>query len=79
MPNMPELKSELEQQRDELRVKLHLGSMELKQQWEDLESKWESFSAKARLEETSQDVSEALSLLGDEIKSGYEKIKAALD
>ncbi|MCB1019106.1 MAG: hypothetical protein KDC27_04225 [Acidobacteria bacterium] len=79
MPNMPELKSELEQQRDELRVKLHLGSMELKQQWEDLESKWESFSAKARLEETSQDVSEALSLLGDEIKSGYEKIKAALE
>lgn len=72
------LMQDLEKTRDELRVKLHLASMEAKEEWDELESKWESFSARARLDDTSEDVGAALGVLGEELKRGYARIKAAL-
>ena len=55
-----------------------LASMEAKEEWDELESKWESFSARARLDDTSEDVGVALGVLGEELKRGYARIKAAL-
>ena len=69
---------ELKQKRDELRLKMHLGSMEAKEQWDALEVKWEAFAAKAGLRETSEDVEEGLQLIGAELAEGYDRIKAAL-
>ncbi len=72
------LMQDLEQTRDELRVKLHLASMDAKQEWDELEAKWDGFAARARLDDTSEEVGEAMRALGEELKLGYARIKKAL-
>ncbi len=69
---------QLKQLRDELALKIHLGSMEAKAEWEELEKKWSDFEAKARLDETAEGLGQAVSLLADEIKAGYDRIRKAL-
>ncbi len=69
---------QMKQLRDELALKIHLGSMEAKAEWEELEKKWSDFEAKARLDETTESLGEAVSLLADEIKAGYDRIRKAL-
>lgn len=78
MPDDKRLKQELQKLRDELALKIHLASMETKEEWEKLEAKWQSFSANAALDETAQNISSAVKLLGDEIKEGYRRLKKAL-
>lgn len=73
----------LRQQRDELRVKLHLGSMEVRDEWEELEGKWENLLAKKdqlkdELEPTVADAKVAWLMLKDEIKDGYKTIRNRL-
>ena len=72
------IRAELEELRDELALKVHLASMETRDEWEKLEAKWEKFSAQAHLDETSGNIGEALKLLGNEIAEGYRRIKRAL-
>ncbi len=69
---------QMKQLRDELALKIHLGSMEAKAEWQELEEKWSEFEAKARLDETAEGLGEAFSLLADEIKAGYDRIRKAL-
>ena len=78
MSDVQKLIDDLKQKRDELAVQIKLGSMEAKQEWEELEAKFDDFSSKAKLEETAADVSEALDKLGDELKKGYERLTKAL-
>jgi phage shock protein A len=73
----------LRQERDELRLKLHLGKAELKDEWETLERKWEQLEARmagARDEarEASKEVGAALGLLADELGEAYKRIRARL-
>ena len=39
--------AKLRQERDELRVKIHLGTMEAKEEWEELEGKWQHLESRA--------------------------------
>jgi hypothetical protein len=78
-----ELTQELERLRDELAVRMHLAKAEARDQWEELEKKWEHF--RARLEvvgraagESAEDVGDALELLGSELKRGYARIRKLL-
>jgi ribosome-associated translation inhibitor RaiA len=71
------------QQRDELRVQLNLAKREAKEEWDHTEAKLEEF--KARLDsvaleakEASGDVWDSVKLLGEEIKTAYERIKSRL-
>ena len=68
----------LKQMRDELQLKIQLGSMEARDEFHQLEQQWKEFSDKAELEKTSDGVSSALSLLGEELKAGYHRIKKGL-
>ena len=73
----------LQQQRDELRVQLHLANSEIKDIWDDMEQSWEKLNNKASeidqaVGETSGNVLEATKLLADELAKGYEKIKRLL-
>jgi len=77
------LKEDLRQARDELRVQMHLAKADARDEWESLESKWDDFEQKLDkvedvAEDAAEDVGKALSALGDEIKSGYERIRKAL-
>jgi uncharacterized coiled-coil DUF342 family protein len=75
--------SDLKQQRDELRLKVHLGGEDLKDQLNKLDAKLLQLSdrydpLKHAVEETSQDVWDTLKELGHEIKEGFQRIRKAL-
>lgn len=75
---------DLTRQRDELKLNLHLGTQEAKEQWDKLEDKL--YQLKQRLEPTKQAAEESASsvwdavrLLGGEIKEGFDKIRKSLN
>ena len=68
----------LKQLRDELELKIQLGSMEARDEWHRLEEQWREFSEKAQLDKTGEGVGSALSLLGEELKAGYQRLKKGL-
>jgi hypothetical protein len=78
MADFDELLQDLKQKRDQLRVRIHLASRELQDEWEELEKKTEDFTRRARLKETGSNVSKALALVGDELKAGYKRIQRAM-
>ncbi len=74
---------ELRQVRDELRVQMHLAAAEAKEEWDDLEKKWDHAHAHLKkveeaAGEAAEDVGEALSILGEELKKGYKRIRDAM-
>ena len=80
---LKEAAEKLREQRDELKLKMHLANMEMRDEWENLEEKWDNFSARSQqfqkeMEPTVNDIHTALSLLADELKAGYKKIKESL-
>lgn len=81
--SLENLIGKLKAQRDEIKLRMHLASMDIQDEWDELEKKWQDFSAKsAQLQQEVKpvvsDVKTALSLLGEEISTGYKKIKRAL-
>jgi hypothetical protein len=79
MADLDKLKQDLQRARDEIALQVELASMEAREQWEPLEKLWGDFQDKAKLEESADSISGALSLLGDELSNGYKKIKKAID
>lgn len=73
-----QLLEEIKQKRDELALKIHLGSKDAQAQWSALETTWETFAAEARLHQRASDITAAAASLGSELKAGYEGIKKAL-
>jgi hypothetical protein len=85
MSDFDEIIADLKQKRDELRLKVHLASKEIKDEWEELEEKMEDFTGKAKkfskdakLKETGEGLGEALVKVGHELKLGYERLKKAI-
>ena len=78
-----ELISDLKQQRDELRLKIHLGNEEIKEEWDRLDSKLSQLNhrfdpLREAVEDTTEDLWESLKLVGAEIKEGFNRIRKAL-
>ena len=81
--NLQELAAELRQTRDELRVQISLAKAEARDEWDELEEKWEHFRTRmkpveAAVGESAGDVGDALASLGKELKRGYQRIRDAL-
>jgi hypothetical protein len=77
----------LKQQRDELKVQMHLGSLEAKDEFAALEEKWEHWSSEAKAQskpmreviaDSAKNVGSAVDLVLDEVKQSYERIKNQL-
>jgi uncharacterized coiled-coil DUF342 family protein len=73
----------LEQERDELRVRLHLGKAEARQEWDKLDARIGEL--RGRLDragdeagDVMDDVGEAAKLLGEEIRTGFERLRKML-
>ncbi len=78
-----ELKAAIEQLRDEINVKAHLGKLEAKEALEDLENKWNSLQAQYKpvadeAGNTAHKARLALGLVAAELKQGYERIRKLL-
>ena len=74
-----ELVEELKEERDKLRVRVHLAKMEADEEWEELDKL--ELKAKAigkATAESAEDVTEAVKLLGTEIKDGFKHIASQL-
>lgn len=80
---MEEMVNRLKQERDELRVRLHLAKLDASDEWRELETKWEKLESKAKsLGEAaaaeSDDIVSAAKLLGEEIREGFSNIARRL-
>jgi len=78
MADLHDLNRDLKKLRDELELKMHLASMEARQEWKELDEKWQRFSSRARLGDSAESVGDAVELLGEELKKGYKRLKAAI-
>lgn len=78
-----ELVSSLKQQRDELKLQIHLGSTEAKEEWDGLEEKFRQLTKdyeplKTAVDESASDVWESLKLVAGELKDGFQRIRKSL-
>lgn len=78
MSALENLKSELAALRDEAKVQAHLGTMEAREEWQETEAKWNHFVAEAGLHESGQNIKSALTILADELRNSYERLKKAI-
>ncbi|MDX2439434.1 MAG: hypothetical protein QNK40_02695 [Desulfobacterales bacterium] len=77
------LVEKLKTQRDEIKLKMHLASMETKQEFEDAEKKWGPLKAKASdiaddAIETSEELIAKSKVVGEELKETYRRISERL-
>ncbi|TQV71673.1 hypothetical protein FLL45_21305 [Aliikangiella marina] len=73
----------LKTERDELKLKLHLGSMEAKDEFEKAEEKWDDIKSKAKeiaddTKETSDEFIAKAKIVGEEVKEAYRRISERL-
>ena len=78
MSEFNRLLEDLKRARDEIQLRMHLASMEVKEEWNDLEGKWDDFSARADMGSTAEGLGSAFTQLGSELKQGYARIRDAL-
>lgn len=70
----------LEEERDELKVKLNLAKLEAREEWEELEEKIEKLRGRLKAvgeeaRDASGDVGAAFEMLVDEVKEGLARIR----
>jgi chromosome segregation ATPase len=75
--------SKLKQERDELKLQMHLAGMEAKDEYERLSGKCDTLSdqyepIKEAVGETADNVWTALGLVADELKIGFQRVRKAI-
>lgn len=62
--------------RDEIRVQIHLAKAELKDEWEELEPKFQEMEGK--LNDAAEETRQAVNVIADELSTAYQRIKERL-
>jgi len=70
----------LKQQKDEIKLQIHLARAEARDEWPELEKKFDELRNKAdalrqATGDASSDVIEAVKLVADEIRHGFDRIR----
>jgi hypothetical protein len=78
MPDFARLIENLKHARDEIRLKIHLGSKEVQDEWSEFEQRWTEFESRAQLNERARDVGDAIKILASELKDAFAKVGKAL-
>ncbi len=78
MIDFKNLMTELQQKRDEIKLQLHLGSMEAEQEWDGLVSEWDKFLSTSQFDQTAEEVGEAARDLGLKMKAAYDSAKKSV-
>lgn len=74
------LLGKLAQERDELRLKIHLGKAEARDEWEKIEKRWQHLRGKSELvkdvvDDTAREIGDAAVQAAREIQRGYERLR----
>jgi predicted nucleic acid-binding Zn-ribbon protein len=69
--------------RDELKVRLHLASREIQDEWRELEEKWQHIEPKLaalkdKTKTSAHDIGEATREVSNEIGKAYQRLKKSL-
>jgi restriction endonuclease S subunit len=77
------LTDQLQTQRDDLLLQVHLAGMDLKEEWEQSEYIWEQFKEKlAEIRDESKEITSELAdkilVIGDELGNAYRRIVESL-
>ncbi|MBE0468626.1 MAG: hypothetical protein IBX55_03855 [Methyloprofundus sp.] len=77
------LLEKLKAERDEMKLKMHLASMEVKDEFSEAEEKWDTIKRKANeiaddSVETTDDFIAAAKVVGEELKDAYQRIAKRL-
>lgn len=80
---LAEMTSSLKQDRDELKLQLHLLKKEMKEEWDRLEDKFVELNqrlepSKDAIEKSTENLWESLKLVGEELRDGYRRIRNSL-
>lgn len=80
---LDQIKADIEQLRDEIKLKAHLGKAEAVDELEKLEKEWQSFMSKYKpladeVEKTAENTGAALGAAADELKAGYKRLRKLL-
>lgn len=78
MSTIEQLKVDLARLRDDAKVQAHLGGMEARQEWDELEAKWNHFIAEAGLRKSAEGIKSALEEVGQELRSAYQRLAKAI-
>lgn len=75
--------NELQEKRDEIKLKMHLASMEARQEFEETEKEWHRLKIKAaeiadKSVETSEDFIAKAKVVGEELKDTHNRISKRL-
>lgn len=82
-PSLETLLTELKKQRDEVRLQMHLGSMEARDEYDRLSRKCDELADQfqpvtSAVTESSQQAFDAFRLLADELKIGFQRVAKAM-
>ena len=74
---------ELQAERGNIEVQLHLLNMDAKEEWNELEKKYEKFKTNASTiadvtADSAGEVAEAIKLVGEELREGYKRIRDSM-
>ncbi len=75
MVDLKNLMAELQQKRDEIKLQLHLGTMEAEEEWDTLVADWDQFLSASQFERTAEEVGEAAREIGLKMKAAYDKAR----
>lgn len=80
---LEELVSSLKQQRDQIALKIHLGAKESQEEWEKVKDKMDELikeyePVKDATEESASEIWTSLTLVGEEVKKGFNRIWSSL-
>jgi uncharacterized alpha-E superfamily protein len=78
MSTLEQVKADLARLRDEAKVQAHLGSMEARQEWDELETKWNHFVAEAGLHKSAESLAKAVGNVGKKLRSAYQRLARAV-
>ena len=78
MADFDKLTEELKQNYDELKLKVHLGSKDAQDEWNELQERWNHFESQANLKKSREDLGDAVEILGSELKDAFNRIRKAL-
>ncbi len=80
---LEQLMSQLQQERDELKLQMHLAEMDAKDEYDRLSRKCDELSdqyepVKDAVEETAENIFSALGLAAEELKQGFHRVRKAV-